>query len=187
MAKNALSSLLKPPEDEPYFAALGKFIASYAMAEHQVHILARRLTNMNDAKARIVFSGMRLGDLSDRIRGILRATNTKKKRFDEIDACLTQLDRISGKRNNLVHRFVNYHDGKITVTNAVISKTIDNSEYETFEIKDFDNMDCDCTAITLRLSDATRRKKKSPQIRDWMHQPWRYKPVPPKTQKKQRP
>jgi hypothetical protein len=112
------------PEDEPYFAALGRFIASYALAEQQVHLLARHLTRLTDAKARIVFSGMRLGELSERIRGLLKVTKATAKRYNEIDHCLQQLDLIAPQRNNLVHRFVRYSEGKIIVTNTSSSLNI---------------------------------------------------------------
>jgi hypothetical protein len=68
----SLPPLQPTPENEPYFAALGRFIVSYAMAEHQVHLLARHLSRLSDAKGRIIFSSMRLSDLSERVRGLLR-------------------------------------------------------------------------------------------------------------------
>jgi hypothetical protein len=174
-----------PPEDEPYFAALGKFIASYAAAENQVHILARRLTRLNDTKARIVFSGMRLGDLSERIRGLLRATDVSTKRYNEIDACLRQLDLIATQRNNLVHRFLQHKDGEIVVTNIILSKNIEVYEEHSFKLSDFEHMDDDCTAITIRLALAGGQRLQgiTPVMREWMRRPWRYtraQPTPPK-------
>jgi hypothetical protein len=184
MADNPSSAVLRQiqpsapsPEDEPYFAALGRFIAAYANAEAQVHILARRLTKLNDAKARIVFSGMRIGDLADRIRGLFRVADASTKRYSEIDGCLRQLDLIGTQRNNLVHRFVNYQKGGIIATNIVTSKSISTHEFDTFTIADPENMDSDCTAITLRL--AFSRRKMKPEIKTWVNAPWRYKPPLP--------
>jgi hypothetical protein len=174
------------PEDQPYYAAFGKFIASYAGAESQVHVLARRLTRLSDNKARIVFSGMRLGDLAERIRGLLRVTEASNKRYDEIDGCLRQLDLIATQRNNLVHRFVTYEAGKITVTNIVNSKSILAHEWDTFTIADFENMDSDCTAITLRLW-ASLGNKLKPHLKPWVHEPWRYKPLRPAQKPTQHP
>ena len=187
---NALTAPGIPREDEPYFAALGRFIAAYAMAENQVHVLARRLTRLNDAKARIVFSGMRLGDLSERIRGLLRLNASSTRKYDEADVCLRQLDFIATQRNNIVHRFVRYRQGKIEVTNLVIAKSIDAPETHTFAITDFEKMDSDCAAITLRLSAISPGKaheKMKPTIKMWVHQPWRYKPPQPVQKAKQRP
>jgi len=180
-----------PGEDEPYFAAIGKFIASYATAEAQVHLLARKLTRLSDAKGRIVFSGMRLGDLAERIRGLLRIANASSKKTTEIDECLRQLDLIATQRNNLVHRFVNYKEKKIVVTNVVTSKTVEDAELHTFTITDFENMDSDCTAITVRLAvyapAGGKPTKLTKALRAWVYAPWRYKPPRPVQKPKQRP
>ncbi len=188
------TSTLTPPlqahlaaEDEPYFAALGRFITAYAMAEQQVHLFARHLTRLNDAKARIVFSGMRLGDLAERIRGLLRVNNTAAKRYNEADQCLRQFDYIATQRNNLVHRFVRYGEKKILVTNVVIAKSVDASEHHAFTIADLENMDSDCTAITLRLRLLCGGKESSPSVRKWARQPWRYTRPQPAQTTKQRP
>ncbi len=69
-------------------------------------------------------------------------------------------------------------------TNAVVSKSIDSYEVHEFTTNDFENMDSDCTAITIRLSLASRRRKIKPEILKWVHLPWRYVPAPPKTQNK---
>jgi hypothetical protein len=167
---SALGTPSPPKPDQPYFAALGTFITSYAGAEHQVHLLARHLTRLNDAKARIVFSGMRLGDLAERIRGLLRVTRAKSERFNEADTCLKQLDLIASQRNNLVHRFVMFTGEAIEVTNIVIAKSIENPETQTFSMADFENMESDCVAI-----------------RKWIRQPWRYKPPQPAQKRKLHP
>ena len=61
------------PESEPgYFAELGRMIAAYARAEAGVHYLARHLSGLPDAKARAIFGRMRLPDLTDLIRQMMR-------------------------------------------------------------------------------------------------------------------
>ena len=100
-----IANLLNPPspqkEDDPYFAALGRFIVGYASAEQELHKLARRLSQVTDAKGRIIFSGMRLGDLAERVRGLLRVTNASEKLYSEVDTCILQLDHIGAQRNKL--------------------------------------------------------------------------------------
>jgi len=162
-------------EDEPSMAALGRFVVSYANAEHQVHLFARDLTRLSDAKARIVFSGMRLGDLSERIRGLLRVAEISTKRYTEADACLQQLDLIATQRNNLVHRFVQYHNKRILVTNVVIAKSVETAEEQVFTKDDLEHMDEDCAAITLRLALLCGREVTTPH-KKWARGPWRYKP-----------
>ena len=148
--------------------------------------MARHLTRLNDAKARIVFSGMRLSDLAERIRGLLRVTRATKKRYNEIDSCLQQLDFIATQRNNLVHRFLLYRDGKIEVTNIVVSKSIDVSERQFFGVPDFENMDLDCSAVTLRLRVICGGPEVSPPLLKWARWPWRYKPPQQAQKAKQR-
>jgi hypothetical protein len=169
-----------PPNEEECFAALGKFIASYASAEHSVHTVARRLSRLTDAKARIIFGGMRLGDLTERIRGLLRATKASDKKYNEIDACLIQLDLIADQRNKLVHRWVHYFDGQILASNAGTAKVVSSTETTFFKIGDFSDMEGDCIAISYRLMHVGT-KKLNPATMKWARWPWRYKPAPPGT------
>jgi hypothetical protein len=179
-----------PKEDDPYFAALGHFIVGYASAEHQVHALARRLARVTDAKGRIIFSGMRLGDLAERVRGLLRATNASEKLYKEADACITQLDVIGTQRNKLVHRFTMYHKGAIWVTNLPIAKSNAAIESESFTLTDLENMHIDCVCIMLRLTYVRGRKPETKEYREtlrWSRGPWRYTPPLPVPKAKQRP
>jgi hypothetical protein len=173
-----------PPKEDECFAAFGKFIANYASAEHSVHTVARRLSRLTDAKARIIFGGMRLGDLSERIRGLLRVTKASDKKCSEIDACLIQLDLIAVQRNKLVHRWVHYFDGQILASNAAIAKVVTSFETEFFKIANFEAMQGDCLAISFRLMHAGTKANSSTMA--WARSPWRYKPAPPDTGKKQR-
>jgi hypothetical protein len=59
----------------------------------------------------------------------------------------------------VVHRFVNYQKGGIIATNIVTSKSISTHEFDTFTIADLENMDSDCTAITLRLAFSRRNNE----------------------------
>jgi hypothetical protein len=184
------SSLPTIKEDDPYFAALGRFIVRYAAAEHQVHGLAIRLARVTEAKGRIIFSGMRLGDLAERVRGLLRATKASEKLYNEVDACITRLDIIGTQRNKLVHRFAMYHSGAIFVTNLPIAKSEAAIEGESFTLADLLNMTRDCLCITLRLLYVKAKKPTTKEDREtlrWSRGPWRYKPPPPAQKRKPRP
>jgi len=177
-----------PPEDEPYFAALGRFITSYATAEAGVHMHARTLSRLTDEKARIIFSGMRLGDLSERVRGLMRVTKSSPKTYTETDTCLTQLDIIARQRNKLVHNLVSYKNQVIFTTNAVTAKSLQSAESNLFTLVDLSNMNADCVAISFRLSHIrTPKKLRKATEKDlllWAQKPWRYKPALPNIQKK---
>jgi hypothetical protein len=58
----------------------------------------RFLSKLSEEKARVIFAGMRLGDLADRIRAMARADKIDPTVQTEIDTCLTQLDLIGGAR-----------------------------------------------------------------------------------------
>jgi hypothetical protein len=184
------ASLPTIKEDDPYFAALGRFIVRYAAAEHQVHGLAIRLAGITEAKGRIIFSGMRLGDLAERVRGLLRATKASERLYSEVDACVTQIDIIGTQRNKLVHRFSMYHSGAIFVTNLPTAKSEAAIEGQSFTLADLTQMTTDCLCITLRLLYVKAKKPTTKEDREtlrWSRGPWRYKPPPPAQKAKQRP
>src|SRR4051812_15828423 len=91
-----------------YFESFGRFIAAYALAEAGLHEVARLLSKLSEGKARVIFANMRLGDLTDRIRGMLRSELAEGDSFKEFDTCLVQLAAISDNRNKLIHRTVNF-------------------------------------------------------------------------------
>src|SRR5947208_2703439 len=103
-----------PPEESEaaYFEPFGRFIASYSLAESGVHEVARSLSTLSEKKARVIFAGMRLGDLADRIRAMLRADAADAAKTSEIDACLGQADKVQDARNKLVHRAISFQMGR---------------------------------------------------------------------------
>jgi hypothetical protein len=175
-----------------YYEALGRFITAYASAEAGVHELTRCLSKLSEEKARVIFAGMRLGDLTDRIRAMLRTDKVDEKICSEIDTCLVHLDKIAEARNKLVHRAVTFERGKLTVTNAWTAKTKDSIQRDTFGRDDLDSMAADCESIFLRLIDVARpsTSNESPlglsSFREWLKRPWQYTPAPPASRKKSR-
>jgi hypothetical protein len=169
------------PTDAEHFEAVGRFITTYAAAEAAVHMVARKLSGLSDEKARAIFAGMRLNDLTDRIRAIMRADNAGT--YPEIDACLVQLGHIAKRRHNLVHRTTNYIDGKLISTNVLSAKSAVNPEIEPFTKEDLTALDGDCSVIYLRLeriSNPTARRNTDPDFNAFLDGPWRYTPPPPK-------
>jgi hypothetical protein len=170
--------------DTPHYEAIGRFVTSFATAEAAVHMLARKLSLLPDAKARIIFGGMRLPDLAEIVRQMARLDALPDDQYQEIDECLTQLTDIATKRHNLVHRTSNVFDGKLMVTNIMTSKVINASQTEVFEVEEMSNMQSDCGRIYLRLSHIakpTKSKLDEDLYNAVRMAPWRYKHVPPKT------
>jgi hypothetical protein len=171
--------------DTPHYEAIGRFVTSFANAEAAVHMLARKLSALPDAKARIIFGGMRLLDLIDIVRQMARIDKIPDRQYSEIDTCLTQLNYIGTRRHSLVHRSSNFFDGKLMVSNILTSKAVTAAEIEVFEIELLSDMQADCNRILLRLRYASEAEKFHQDLIDLVEamkqEPWRYKHVPPKT------
>lgn len=84
------------PTDKSHYEMLGRFIAAFAHAEGAVHLVARELSGLPGDRARILFGGMRLSDVVDRLRQFINLDETNPETFAEIDDCLTQLTKIDG-------------------------------------------------------------------------------------------
>jgi hypothetical protein len=126
-------------------------ITAYAMAEAGVHCHARYLSGLPDAKARAIFGRMRLPDLTDLVRQMMRINGTPDDICQEVDACLAQLDVIASQRHKLVHRMVDYTGSCLSVSNLLTSKSLAAIERDVFSHRDLQNMHADCVAIFHRF------------------------------------
>ena len=177
------------PESEPgYFAELGRMIAAYARAEAGVHFLVRYLSGLPDAKARAIFGRMRLPDLTDLVRQMMRINKTSDDIYQEVDACLVQLDTIAQQRHKLVHRMVEYAGSYLSVSNPLTAKSLAAIENDVFSHSDLQNMNLDCRAIFLRLLSvmAPDEPDPDPEVHAFVRAPWRYKPPRRGSGRKQR-
>ena len=184
--KNLASALrefieLTKTDDKAHFQALGNFVMAYSNAEGMVHVLARKMSGLTDEKARVLFAGMRLGDVIDRLRQFARVDKIDEETYSEIDACLTQLVHISDLRHKLVHRGAAYFAGALIISNSMTARSIDHGETDIVDVFRLRNLTDDAGAIYLRLSfiadpDNTDRTLAA----GLKSRPWRYKYVPPK-------
>jgi hypothetical protein len=178
-----------PKAETEYYAAFGKFIARYALAESGVHIAVRHFSGVSEEKARFIFGAMRLNDLAWMLRRFTDAT----KDFEEADTLLTQLEVISKERDKFVHRLVEY-DRKLgfKVTNRLTVKSVSNEESDTFTAEDLKKMEDDCNVIFHRLGilcnklENTHLTAGGPTLAE-TYAPWRYKPPSPARPAKARP
>ena len=128
---------------------------------------------------------MRLGDVAERIRGLMRYENVESGKYDDIDACLNQLDKIATQRNNLVHCCLVYAE-KARATKLRATTRIESIDADKIGFAYFEKMTLDCLAITARIKSVTNGKWKamySPELLEVVYLPWRYIPTP-LTQKK---
>jgi hypothetical protein len=171
-------------EEARYFEAIGRFIVAYAAVESIIHQLARKLSGLKDEKARILFAGMRIGDLVSRTRGILRDSRRGPSVRQNIEACFAQFDVIGLERDRLVHRDLFPEPGVgIRLSNEKTAKSAMIVEEHVFNIENLNQLQLDCLSITIRLYRIIYpgSVKLSSMVRKVAYGPWRYKPSPPKT------
>jgi hypothetical protein len=175
-----------PSTDDEYYAAIGKFIINYASAEVTIHQLARKLSGVTDRKARLLFAGMRIGDVTGRIYSLLSISRLGSKSQAEIHTCLEHFDAIGKERDKMVHRTVDIRSGKVGVTNMFTSRSILAYEQDMFSLSDILHMSIDCLSINICLY--RMLMKRPPKGIDPVLQaargPWRYKPPQPQNKRK---
>ncbi|HEX3484266.1 MAG TPA: hypothetical protein VHT51_04350 [Micropepsaceae bacterium] len=185
------------PKEPQYYEALGRFVTSYARAEASIHLLVRSMSGLHDEKARVIFAGMRLGDLIDRARLIFRLEMQttlyalkpprSQTEYDDMDSCLIQLQAISDVRGELVHRVVTFIENSFHVSNTLTAKAIPHIESRSVTLPDLEAMTFDCGTIFLRLNWIANPglfENKDGEFREFLQWPWRYKYVAPNPQKK---
>ncbi len=159
-----LAALLKnEPSERDHYEAFGQFVATFALAEAQIHTLGRHLSGTTDRKARLLFNGFRLKDTIDRIKPFIRIEQEARSLLDtpqiseaEAEAildCLKQIQIISDVRGRLVHRVSNYIAGAgIRVTNSFTAAQFLLLEDQTITLQNLIDLRADCGLIFLRLS-----------------------------------
>ena len=177
------------PNEASYYEHFGRFIAAYSNAETSVHSLARHYSGTEDSKARLLIGGLRLGDVTERLRALMEISFSYPKgilspggdqdRVDEIESCLVQLSIVTDKRHKLIHRSLSYSAAGFQLTDILTVKKLVNFETNLVTLKDMKAMYFDCMVISLTLND-WQRDPAVPPYWDAEHPrpPWRY--IPPK-------
>jgi hypothetical protein len=82
---------------------------------------------------------------------MIRINETPDDMYQEVDACLVQLDAIADQRHKLVHRMVEYTGSCLSVSNPLTAKSLATIESDVFSHSDLLNMNADCIAIFHRF------------------------------------
>lgn len=170
------------PDESTLYEAVGRFITAFAGAEAGVHLIARKLSRLDDEVARAIFRGMRLTDMSERARALLRIEpedGTKPVLTGEaasiVEACLNQLNNISGRRHNLVHRVTGCGATGIFVSNILNSKSSERAEWEVYTLPELLAMTADCVDIFNQLDRLATDNRVNDALRvgvpAWRHTP----------------
>jgi hypothetical protein len=167
------------PEEDEYLAALGGVISAYADAETAVHILARNLSGLDDDKARIVFGGMQLRHVMDRVRKLLALDSSPADMVANVESCFTQLGIVGTARDRLAHRSIFIGREGVVASNYMTARDVLAPERDTFTLREMWAMRIDCIAILARLIDvAVGNPPRSATAAEMaVREPWRYKPA----------
>lgn len=170
------------PEQDYAYALMGRFMAEYARTEAYVHYLTRCRSGLNDETGRIAFAGMRLGDLTERLRGFIRLAEKEPGEYQDIDACLVQLKLVGKARHSLAHRYVTVWKELLSASTVYTSKG--KHEEETYSLIQLEEMIDDCQRIRERIlrhtdGEARRKERHDPTWLPTLFAPWRYKPLEP--------
>jgi hypothetical protein len=180
------------PNESALYEGVGRFITAFAGAEAGVHLIARKLSRLDDETARAIFNNMRLADVAERVRTLLRTKTEdgfKPALTGEpaaiVEACLTQLGLIASRRHNLVHRATGCGINGLFVTNILNSKSYDRYEWETYTLSDLTALTQDCVDIFNQMDRLSSNNRVNEAIAAGIPA-WRYKSAPPASQSSQR-
>lgn len=180
------------PNESALYEGVGRFIVAFAGAEAGVHLIARKLSRLDDEIARALFNGMRLSDMTDRTRSLLRikpedgtAPVLTEEATAIVKACLDQLGLIAGHRHNLVHRVTGCGAIGIFVTNILSSKSFEHSEFEIYALSEFTAMTEDCLDIFNQLDRLATNNRVNEALKFGIPT-WRYRPSAPASQNPKR-
>ncbi len=130
-------------EQAKYYAAFGRFISSYALAEAGFHMAARVFSGLPEDWARIIFGQMRASDVIGRLRKLIAGSQNS----EGVEGLISQFNFIGEQRDHFVHRAIGYDvSGALTVTSLLSDDPV-----RKFTIPELEAMDIDCRAIFSRM------------------------------------
>lgn len=145
------SSQLEGPH-LPTFGALGLMISNYAKVETVLQMYARKTLGIDDASARIVFSGLRVSDVTNRLNALLLVNSANPREVSEFGLLSEQLNKITKARHLLVHNGITFvGDQSILVHKKFVSKRRDSFEKQEFLLNELISMADDCAYICVRI------------------------------------
>jgi hypothetical protein len=91
------------PEMKRYWIAMGRFVDSFSVVEHEVHMLVRELARLKRPYAQILLSGVRIDTATGFIKRLGEARHWSLKRRQAFDVIAAQLGEITRLRNDILH------------------------------------------------------------------------------------
>ena len=169
-----------------YFATFGKFIHWYANVERIIHYVFRHFSGLPQDVARTIDGGVNLSALISLIRRMVIARKVSDAERSELEFLFDHLGHITKLRDYLVHRGGESIGELVISTNYHVARSEIDFEYIELNLSDIKDAALDCGQIYMRfdlLMEPDAPWFKEPGAREWLHQPWRYKPRQPKKPK----
>lgn len=159
--------------------ALGLFITNYAMVETAVHIYARKLIAIDDRKARILFAGITVTKLVEKISLLLALAGYGEVDRREFCELAGQLKRISAVRHLLAHNGVTFtSDQEVLSHKGFVSRDPDATQPQELTLEQLHALVDDCAFMFVRFTAITEptvwEMGNVASLRDAAFQPWRY-------------
>jgi hypothetical protein len=174
------------PDNDParsaaddYFAALGRFIHSYARLEVGLHVLFRHCLGLGDAGR-----SLSAGESADRLMAMTSRVATARRleqaTIDEIQSVFSHIRDISKLRNSLIHRGAEIYGDDIISSNLMTARTVEEAEILRMNLTDIEAATSDCRTASLRLSAIVipnAPNLNTDAAREALARAWVYKPL----------
>jgi hypothetical protein len=135
-------------KEDMFFAAFGRFMAAYSLADAGFHIAVRHFSKLPDDWARLVFGGMRMVDVIKNLRAFISGTSSK----NAVDELVEHFNDIGDARDQFAHRIFNFDTkGSLRITDELTCKVSENSTLHHFTLPELMAMALDCQMIFGRL------------------------------------
>jgi len=164
--------------EHDYHAALGRFVAMFAIAETAIQLTLWHYAKTPAPVARSVFSGVRTNEGINFVKRIVEATGVEAEAKIELEYVTQQLGIINGARNSILHHgALSVAEGRGIVPNALVALTPEKITAFPISPQILDDMTNDLRKIIVHLH--AHHMGRPPPRGNWLdpvlRSTWRYK------------
>jgi hypothetical protein len=167
---------LFPAGHDAFYAALGRFIATFAIVENTCHGVFHHICGLPQDAARALIGGRELSTVTSVLNRTVKAREPQERQ-DEVQALIDQINTISELRHALIHRETGVWQDDITASNMATAKYLESIEMLRLDLKHITNATDDLNCIHVRLLFITQpwlRSRLNQATLDAIFLAWRY-------------
>lgn len=167
-----------------HYQAIGEFVVNYSNFESMWHYVFANYSGMSDEVSRAVMGGMRLKDVIERTKRVIKANKLDSRILPDIENIEQLLSPITTFRDNLVHRaWVKSFQGPLLI-NISKAKSAADIKPEPISTKEINEKMKELLKLALRVIPhhltVEMWNSLNESDRQMMPAPWLDKPEPPK-------